>query len=200
MLLAGNNYPTIMSATGAAGSTIAYHAKKLGLGRYSFTRQTHDWAAIQKFYDEGHSISEVVERFNLNWSTLNEARARGDMTTPDRNRVRLVPLEGSSSLYTDDYIFQENSRISSTCVKKRFRELSLYCCSNQKCPIHDQVDPTWAGSSLTLHMDHINGVRTDNRLTNLRWLCANCHTQTPTYCGRNKRAPGGTRTHDGDFS
>jgi 5-methylcytosine-specific restriction endonuclease McrA len=37
-----------------------------------------------------------------------------------------------------------------------------------------------------LQLDHINGNAHDNRLENLRILCANCHTQTDTYCGRNK--------------
>ena len=34
---------------------------------------------------------------------------------------------------------------------------------------------------LTLELDHINSNSTDNRLENLRWLCPNCHSQTPTY-------------------
>ena len=45
----------------------------------------------------------------------------------------------------------------------------------------------WRGARLPLHLDHINGDHTDNRLENLRILCPNCHAQTDTWCGRNRR-------------
>lgn len=43
------------------------------------------------------------------------------------------------------------------------------------------------GKPLSLHLDHINGVSDDHRVGNLRFLCPNCHTQTPTYAGRNSK-------------
>ncbi len=45
---------------------------------------------------------------------------------------------------------------------------------------------SWLKKELVLHLDHINGVNIDNRLNNLRLLCPNCHSQTDTYCGKNK--------------
>jgi 5-methylcytosine-specific restriction endonuclease McrA len=48
----------------------------------------------------------------------------------------------------------------------------------------------WQGKPITMHIDHINGVRDDHRLENLRMLCPNCHSQTPTYGGRNLRRKG----------
>jgi 5-methylcytosine-specific restriction endonuclease McrA len=45
----------------------------------------------------------------------------------------------------------------------------------------------WNNRSLTLHLDHINGDNTDNRVENLRILCPNCHSQTDTY-SKNKAA------------
>lgn len=39
----------------------------------------------------------------------------------------------------------------------------------------------WNGKPMTLELDHINGDSNDNSLENLRILCPNCHSQTPTF-------------------
>lgn len=44
----------------------------------------------------------------------------------------------------------------------------------------------WNNKTLSLELDHINGINNDNRLENLRFLCPNCHSQTDTYGSRNK--------------
>ncbi len=40
---------------------------------------------------------------------------------------------------------------------------------------------------LPLELDHINGCRSDHRLSNLRILCPNCHSLQPTHRGLNIR-------------
>ena len=42
-----------------------------------------------------------------------------------------------------------------------------------------------ADGRLPLELDHINGIRNDNRIENLRVLCPNCHSLQPTHRGRN---------------
>lgn len=45
----------------------------------------------------------------------------------------------------------------------------------------------WQGRTLSLELDHINGINNDNRIKNLRFLCPNCHSQTTTYGSRNQQ-------------
>ncbi len=45
----------------------------------------------------------------------------------------------------------------------------------------------WNGRSMGLILDHINGVRDDNRLENLRIVCPNCAATLETHCGRKNR-------------
>lgn len=80
-------------------------------------------------------------------------------------------------------VFCENSRACNGRLRNAMIEAGFpYICSIPECG----NDGTWLGSSLTLHVDHINGVHGDNRKENVRFLCPNCHQQTDTW-GRGKK-------------
>jgi len=44
----------------------------------------------------------------------------------------------------------------------------------------------WNSKEISLQLEHINGINNDNRVENLTLLCPNCHSQTPTFAGKNK--------------
>ena len=81
-------------------------------------------------------------------------------------------------------VFVENSTyLATSSLKNKIRKYGLI---DEVCSECGLVD-VWNGKSITLHLDHINGNCRDNRIQNLRYLCPNCHSQTNTYAGRNKR-------------
>jgi 5-methylcytosine-specific restriction endonuclease McrA len=47
------------------------------------------------------------------------------------------------------------------------------------------VGNTYNGKPLSLELDHIDGNNTNKKIENLRILCPNCHSQTPTHRSKN---------------
>lgn len=54
-----------------------------------------------------------------------------------------------------------------------------------KCYKCDGIE--WLGKPIPLELEHKNGNSRDNRIENLTLLCPNCHAQTETYRGKNKK-------------
>jgi len=77
----------------------------------------------------------------------------------------------------------ENSVASRQNLKRRLYEEGLKQRRCEKCG----QDEIWHGERMALILDHINGVRDDNRLENLRIVCPNCAGTLSTHCGRKNR-------------
>lgn len=77
-------------------------------------------------------------------------------------------------------IFIENS----TYHQKTIRNYVLHLCLIKfQCDCGNEG--RWNNKKLSLQLDHINGIKKDNRLENLRFLCPNCHSQTDTFGCKN---------------
>lgn len=55
-----------------------------------------------------------------------------------------------------------------------------------KCEIFDCGVSSWLDKPLTLQVDHIDGNAGNSLPQNVRLICPNCHSQTPTFGSRNK--------------
>ena len=118
-----------------------------------------------------------------------KGRGYGNGWAPVRQRISDLGLDAHfrrsfrrrSPLKLEE-VLVENSPYSRASV---VRLLLAYESISYVCALCN-MPPFWHDSPLVLHLDHINGVNNDHRLKNIRWLCPNCHSQTPTYTGRNK--------------
>ncbi len=138
-------------------------------------RRKYDWAEVQAHYDAGHSFRECQRKFGFCNAAWHKATKRGE--------IRARPFGMSiESLLT--------GRRNRQHVKIRLLRAGLLENQCSACGLRD-----WRGAPLSMHIDHINGVKDDHRLENLRMLCPNCHSQTETYGGRNARRR--RRLHEG---
>jgi len=136
-----------------------------GQRQFADRRRRYDWSVIQAYYDEGHSYRQCKAKFGFNPMAWHKARVRGEITT----RPLGMPLS--------QLLMRGKSRRN---VKARLLRAGLLENRCLQCGLSE-----WRGKPITLHIDHINGVRDDHRLENLRILCPNCHSQTDTYGGHN---------------
>lgn len=97
---------------------------------------------------------------------------RGQTSWPNR---RMRPLEE---------LLVESSPV--TCIHRLKRRLIREGLLETRCQICGLGDE-WNYQPLVLRFDHINGVRNDMRIENLRLICPNCDSQLPTFAGRNRR-------------
>ena len=130
----------------------------------------YDWVAIQAYYDAGHSYRECRLRFGFKPATWTKA-VRTNRLVP---RPRLPPLE----------TILQKSRTRST-IKRRLLAAGKIQNRCDFCGLSE-----WRGQPLSIQIDHINGIRDDHRLENLRMLCPNCHAQTETYGAKNRKRLG----------
>ena len=117
------------------------------------------------------SFKAKIKKWNIDNSHFT---GRGHLKGKTHTYTAKIPLE---KILIENSLYQATSRLSKRLVKEKILE---YKCS--ECDIN-----TWKNKDLSLHLDHINGINTDNRIENLRLLCPNCHSQTETYCGKNKK-------------
>jgi DNA-binding transcriptional ArsR family regulator len=150
---------------GVSKPTVSYHARRLGFPVQSPRR--YDWAAVQVFYDSGHTVRECKAQFGFHSAAWSDAVARGELVS----RPRSMPI--------DRLLTGARCR---THVKQRLLRAGLLTERCEQCGISD-----WRGERLALELHHRNGDGRDNRLANLTLLCPNCHSQTDSWGGRNNK-------------
>lgn len=79
-------------------------------------------------------------------------------------------------------VFSESFRIERT---HRIRRAMLEIGRTEECE-ECGLGKVWNGRPYKLQIDHKNGVKWDNRPENVRFMCHNCHSQTPTFGTKNR--------------
>lgn len=123
-------------------------------------KKKYNWKEISDYYNDGHTVRQCKEKFGFAVQSFADAVKRGD-----------IKAKGVKPLHE----LKSNSKVKARLIKNNLVQYVCSICSNTG--VHNN-------KPLVLQIDHIDGNRYNNILSNLRFLCPNCHSQTDTFTSK----------------
>jgi hypothetical protein len=122
---------------------------------------------------ETGGASKVLKKWTVIWGISTD---HFDQYATSRERLRRGPIPLEEVLVAGSTYHRGK-------LKERLFETGLKA---RACEFCGQGE-LWRGRPMSLILDHVNGVSTDNRIENLRIVCPNCAATLDTHCGRKLR-------------
>lgn len=119
------------------------------------------------------TLRKKIEEFGIDISHFTGQRWQDSPNQADNHEIR--------EKYLLEEVFIKDSPVTQKVLRGYVERHNLipYKCQNCECDGH------WQNGIIALEIDHIDGDNTNNEISNLRYLCPNCHALTDTYRGRN---------------
>lgn len=158
----------------------------------NWKRRSYTPEQFQKAWETSLSLRQVALKLGKNgdgniYYILRSAAQDLGLTEDHMIKDRLELARKVATIPLIEILVEDSTYTNTDRLRKRLIAAGL---KDKKCEICDITE--WCGAQAPLALDHINGVRRDNRIENLRILCYNCHGQTSTY--GSKVRPSGSAT------
>jgi Zn finger protein HypA/HybF involved in hydrogenase expression len=150
--------------------------------RYSYTEEE-----LREAVKTSTSIRQVLNKLNIvaaggNYQTTNRRIKKLNIDTSHFtgqgwNKGKIIGPKRPVEEYLKENSVVQSFKLKSRLILEGLKQHKCECCGITE----------WNGKPAPIELDHINGNHHDNRLENLRILCPNCHAQTDTYRGKNKK-------------
>jgi hypothetical protein len=133
------------------------------------------------------SIRQVLKKLNLaqaggSYNSINKIILKLKLDTSHFtgqlwNKGKILSPKRDIQTYLSNEYPMSSHKLRLRLIKEGLFEAKCYSCQSV----------SWLDKPIALELEHINGDHSDNTLSNLTLLCPNCHAQTKTYRGKNKK-------------
>lgn len=167
-------------------------ASDLGISFEHFKwKHKYNPSMLKKAVEESFSYSDVLRKLGMNiygsaYPILKREIKNQKLDTSHflgrkigfNKMVKNRPSVDITKYLIKDSSYSCGSSLKRRLLKKKLLKNKCYICGN---------NGIWLNKNLVLVLDHVNGIKNDHRIKNLRMLCPNCNSQQPTFCRQNKK-------------
>ena len=133
------------------------------------------------------TFKSILDAFGFNYSNMATLKRRLELEKVDYSHIPhgRYASRGRNNWIKPPIPFEKLFTINSIYamrMRKRYiwrNKVIPYACA--QC----NLGPEWNHKPLVLILDHKNGIRNDNRLVNLQFVCPNCDHQSSTFGSKN---------------
>lgn len=132
-----------------------------------------------KVCNESESMSKACLEMGMHFNTFKSWAKKLGCYNPNQSgkglKKQIAPKIPLDEILKGNYPLFQTCKLRVRLIKSGLKE--------EKCEVCGITE--WNGKPILFELDHINGIRHDHRLENLRIICPNCHCQTDTYRAKN---------------
>ena len=153
---------------------------------------SENYNPINKNFTNDEFIKIIKESF-----TYKEIRKKLKLTNSDnsiiKNKIEKLKINiehldckkyitEKRTIPLDKILIKGDKYVNGNSIKTKLYKSGLKEEKCEKC----NLGTTYNNKRIYFHLEHKNGINTDNRIENLEILCSSCHSQTDTFCRTKK--------------
>ncbi len=130
--------------------------------------------------NNSQSMAKAAVELNIHFNTLKRLALLYKCYSPNqglRGGSKILPVK----IQLVDILDGAHPHFQTYKLKNRLLKEGLIVNKCAICGIKE-----WNHKLINLELDHIDGIRFNHDLSNLRLLCPNCHSQTDTFRAKNR--------------
>lgn len=129
---------------------------------------------VQKAISETTTMGGAAKLLNLDYRTFRPIALNYGLFKPTKGNIVGAPYK-MEDILNGKYPQYPTHKLSKRLITEGYKKDECEKCHLTK----------WNGLKITLELNHIDGNNANHKFENLELLCPNCHSQTPTFKGKN---------------